>query len=122
MASFTVIFVLLLAGSTWFEILPPALPVLYLGLSLVTLAVYWRDKSAARERRWRTRESTLQLLALVGGWPGALLAQRLLRHKCSKPSFQAIFYATVALNCSALLLYATPAGSRLLQLLPDRLV
>ena len=55
--------------------------VLYGAMSLVTFLVYAMDKSAARRGAGRTSETTLHLLALVGGWPGALLAQQWLRHK-----------------------------------------
>ena len=68
--------------------------------SLVAFVAYALDKSAARHGRWRTPESTLHGLGLVGGWPGALLAQQLLRHKSSKPSFVAAFWATVCWLCS----------------------
>ena len=68
------------------------LPVWVLGAygatSLVTFVAYWRDKRAAVARRWRTPESTLLLLGLVGGWPGAVVAQETLRHKTVKRSFQ----------------------------------
>jgi uncharacterized membrane protein YsdA (DUF1294 family) len=70
----------------------------YLMSSLTCFAAYAIDKSAARHKSWRTPESSLLILGLVGGWPGALLAQQLLRHKSSKPSFQAKFKVTVALN------------------------
>jgi uncharacterized membrane protein YsdA (DUF1294 family) len=59
------------------------------------------DKSAARRDRWRTRESTLHLLGAIGGWPGALAAQQLLRHKSAKPSFQGVFWLTVVANVGA---------------------
>jgi uncharacterized membrane protein YsdA (DUF1294 family) len=39
---------------------------------------------------------------LLGGWPGALLAQDLFRHKTSKTVFQAMFWCTVLLNCGGL--------------------
>ncbi|HJV67205.1 MAG TPA: DUF1294 domain-containing protein [Geomonas sp.] len=74
----------------------------YLLASLVTFLTYALDKSAARNGRWRTRESTLHLLSLVGGWPGALLAQNMLHHKSNKRSFRAVFWMTVGLNCFAL--------------------
>ena len=74
----------------------------YLGLSTVTFLAYAFDKSAAEARRWRTKEDTLHLLALIGGWPGALLAQNWLRHKSKKTSFQAVFWVTVILNCAVL--------------------
>jgi uncharacterized membrane protein YsdA (DUF1294 family) len=34
---------------------------------------------------------------LLGGWPGAFLAQRRLRHKCSKGSYQFVFWGIVLL-------------------------
>lgn len=80
---------------------PYVLP-LYLGASVVTFLAYGFDKAAARERRWRTPEDTLHVLGLVGGWPGALLAQQLLRHKTSKPGFVATFWVTVVMNLAAL--------------------
>lgn len=74
----------------------------YAGMSLITYAAYAIDKSAARAGGRRTPEATLHLLALFGGWPGALAAQRLIRHKSSKASFQAVFRLTVVLNVGAL--------------------
>jgi uncharacterized membrane protein YsdA (DUF1294 family) len=88
--------VTVLAGRLPFPVL-----LLYLGASGITFLVYAVDKAAARRDRWRTRESTLHLLSLVGGWPGALAAQRLLRHKSAKESFQAAFWATVVVNVVA---------------------
>lgn len=74
----------------------------YIGLSLLTFLVYALDKSAAESRRWRTSEDKLHILAVLGGWPGALLAQNWLRHKSKKESFQAAFWVTVIINCCAL--------------------
>jgi uncharacterized membrane protein YsdA (DUF1294 family) len=74
----------------------------YLAASSITFIAYAWDKSAAKNGRWRTQESTLHLLSLVGGWPGALVAQKTLRHKSRKQSFQFTFWVTVAINCSAL--------------------
>ncbi|WP_306392105.1 DUF1294 domain-containing protein [Telluria beijingensis] len=73
----------------------------YLTTSLTCFVAYAIDKSAARSGTWRTPESSLLVLGLVGGWPGALLAQQWLRHKSSKPSFQRKFQLTVALNLGA---------------------
>ena len=74
---------------------------LYAGASVVCFIFYAIDKSAARAGRWRTPESTLLLLGLCCGWPGAILAQQWLRHKSSKTSFQLAFWATVAINLVA---------------------
>ena len=53
-------------------------------------------------------ENALHLLALAGGWPGALLAQQFLRHKSTKQEFRQVFWVTVLLNIIALVLLATP--------------
>lgn len=74
----------------------------YLVASLACFTTYAMDKSAARAGRWRTSEQTLHLLALLGGWPGALIAQSLLRHKSKKIGFLLVFSATVVINCCAL--------------------
>ncbi|MCX7086466.1 MAG: cold shock and DUF1294 domain-containing protein [Methylococcales bacterium] len=72
--------------------------------SIVTFITYAVDKSAAKNNQWRIPESTLHLFALIGGWPGALIAQRLLHHKSKKPSFKFMLWITITVNCSALLL------------------
>ena len=81
----------------------PLLVVLvYVVMSGIALGFYGFDKSAAKNNRWRTPESTLHFVSLLGGWPGALVAQEAWRHKVSKPAFQAVFRATVAFNVVAL--------------------
>jgi uncharacterized membrane protein YsdA (DUF1294 family)/cold shock CspA family protein len=74
----------------------------YLALSVITFFAYALDKSAAKNNMWRTQESTLHLFGLAGGWPGALLAQRVFRHKSTKAAFRAPFRATIFINCCAL--------------------
>lgn len=87
---------------------PRVVAVAYLASSLVCFVAYAADKYAARAGGWRTRESTLLLLGLVGGWPGALLAQQFMRHKSVKASFRAAFWLTVAVNVSAFVLLSSP--------------
>jgi uncharacterized membrane protein YsdA (DUF1294 family) len=82
--------------------------------SLVAAVVYAVDKSAARGDRRRVPESTLLLIGLVGGWPGAIVAQEVLRHKTSKASFRAKFWLTVGLNVAAFVLFVTPLARRAL--------
>lgn len=74
----------------------------YFLLSCVAFAMYGADKTAALERSWRTPESTLHSVALLGGWPGALVARRFYRHKTTKQPFRTIFWVTVVANCTAL--------------------
>ena len=77
-------------------------------LSAVCFLAYAADKFAARSGGWRTRESTLLLLGLLGGWPGALLAQQWLRHKSVKPSFRNAFWLTVVVHTVAFVLLSWP--------------
>ena len=94
--------------------LPLIIVGLYVGASLITFIAYAIDKSAAQSGRWRTQESTLHLLALIGGWPGALIAQNRLRHKSRKTAFQVVFWATALLNCGGLAwLLKAPGGQAL---------
>ncbi len=79
-------------------LLPWQLPLLMGLLSIWTFIAYAIDKAAAQADRRRTPESTLHLLALLGGWPGALCAQSLLRHKSVKAAFRNVFWWTVAIN------------------------
>lgn len=67
-------------------------------VSIGTFAIYAWDKRRARHGGQREPESHLHLLALLGGWPGAFLAQRLVRHKTAKSSFQFVFWLIVLLH------------------------
>lgn len=109
------LFCVALIAATLTGKLPMPVLGLYAAASLVAFIAYWLDKNAARAGRWRTQESTLHLLSLIGGWPGALLAQRQLRHKSVKQPFQIVYWATVLLNCGALGLLLTPSGARALR-------
>jgi uncharacterized membrane protein YsdA (DUF1294 family)/cold shock CspA family protein len=111
---FVFIFLCGVAGAVWAGRLPVAFLWFYLTASLITFCAYAIDKSAAQNRQWRTQENTLHLLALLGGWPGALAGQRLFRHKTAKRSFLVIFWATVLINSGVLLWALSPAGANAL--------
>lgn len=87
---------------------------LYLLLSAVTFIAYAADKAAASNGSRRTPESTLHTFAVAGGWPGALLAQQLLRHKSTKQEFRQVFWTTVLLNVVGLVVLASPIVQSLL--------
>lgn len=72
--------------------------VAYVLASVAAFFAYAFDKAAARRGAWRTPESTLHAFGLACGWPGALIAQQLLRHKTAKPAFVATFWGTVIAN------------------------
>lgn len=80
----------------------------YLAASVACFVAYAADKSAAKAGRWRTPESTLLALGLAGGWPGAIVAQQVLRHKSSKASFRAAFWVTVVANVAGFVLLSSP--------------
>ena len=69
------------------------------------------DKLAARKAWRRVPETTLLVLGLAGGWPGAILGQQCFRHKTQKQPFRTWFFISVALNVAALAgLYAVYSG------------
>lgn len=109
-ASYFVIplFALVFLGIAFVWGMPRWVPLLYLVASVVCFAAYRHDKSAAESGARRTPESTLILLGLVGGWPGAILAQQILRHKSAKTSFRAAFWASVVVNIAGLVWLTTP--------------
>jgi uncharacterized membrane protein YsdA (DUF1294 family)/cold shock CspA family protein len=94
--------------------IPPWVAFVYVGASLACAIAYAADKSAAQQGRWRIPEANLLLLGLAGGWPGAIVAQQVLRHKSSKASFQLAFWATAVLNVVAFIALASPRGRALL--------
>jgi uncharacterized membrane protein YsdA (DUF1294 family)/cold shock CspA family protein len=112
---FAVCFLAFLVAAVVAARLPVAILAIYFIASLIAFLAYAFDKSASVRNEWRTQESTLHLFALLGGWPGALSAQRLLRHKSAKVSFQATFWVTVVHNCGVLGWSISPSGARTLQ-------
>ena len=59
-----------------------------LTINACTFAAFWRDKRAAERGRRRTPESTLLMLAILGGTSGAIAGQQVLRHKTRKEPFR----------------------------------
>jgi len=99
---FVILFMAALAGLAARGMLPTVVPVFYAAASIAAAIAYRLDKSAAERNVWRTSEKMLHVMALIGGWPGALVAQQVFRHKSRKRSFRFAFWTTVALNCGAL--------------------
>ena len=102
------VFLIIVGLSVLLGAISPLILGLYIIASLFTFIMYAHDKTAARENSWRVREKTLQLLSLMGGWPGALIAQQKLHHKSRKLSFQIVFWLTIILNCCAFIYLFTP--------------
>ncbi len=114
MIVFALLFYLLLAIAVALNLLPLWLLVSYGVLGLFTFAVYGLDKRAAKKELQRTAEVKLWLLALIGGFAGAMLAMGLFRHKTSKRSFLWPFFvatATHLLLAAGLIWYLHGQGS-----------
>lgn len=104
-------------GASFYWPVSPLWAVAYVVASIVTFFAYAFDKSAAVRGNWRTQEGTLLGLGLLCGWPGALLAQKGLRHKSSKQPFRNAFWITVLLNLLAFIALNSPQiSSQLKQL------
>ncbi|NJM87815.1 MAG: DUF1294 domain-containing protein [Hydrococcus sp. RU_2_2] len=72
--------------------------ILYTLMSLLTFVLYADDKSRAKQKRWRIPENTLHFCELTGGWLGAFVAQKILRHKNRKVSYQLVFWIIVGIH------------------------
>ncbi|MCU0974729.1 MAG: cold shock and DUF1294 domain-containing protein [Steroidobacteraceae bacterium] len=92
------VFVAIIVGAAALGRLSWFVPAWIAGCSAFLFLLYVWDKTAAEGRRWRTQEKTLNLLALLGGWPGGWIAQQAARHKTRKASFQAEFWLAVIVN------------------------
>lgn len=73
----------------------------YLACSALSAFLFAMDKRAAQKGRWRTSEKTLLTVALIGGWPGAVMARKFLRHKNRKAGFNVKLYTAVVCNIVA---------------------
>jgi len=99
----TVAFFGFVTALTVAEKIPSYVLLTYVVMSLLTIGFYAYDKSRAKSGEWRISEPTLHTLSLLGGWPGALMAQKWFRHKSKKQSFRITFWITVVVNCVTLL-------------------
>ena len=67
-------------------------------MSVVCFVAYGWDKRQSTNGGRRVSERTLHLMAFVGGWPGALVAQQQFRHKTQKVAFRIVFWMVVAFH------------------------
>ena len=82
----------------------------YGGISVACFLLYAEDKSKAQKGHWRVAESSMQIIALIGGWPGAIVAQQVFRHKTRKRGFQFVFWTAVVVNMAALAILTIVLG------------
>lgn len=73
----------------------------FISINLVTIWAYWVDKRAALKGAWRVPEINLHTLEFLGGWSGALFAQRIFHHKNKKRSYQSMFWFILFMQIAA---------------------
>lgn len=83
-------------AALWHGLPPHWIGAYLIGMSAISYLLFKTDKRRAETNDWRISENRLHLAELLGGWPGALLAQRRLRHKSSKFTYQVTFWLIVA--------------------------
>jgi uncharacterized membrane protein YsdA (DUF1294 family) len=99
-----------LAGAYFAGFTPLLLVWAYFLWSLTAYIFYAIDKKSSMRGRWRVPENRLHLLAFLGGWPGAIVAQQQLRHKTQKKSFIVIFSLMMLANITVLAALHSPWG------------
>lgn len=80
-------------------------------ISIINAMTYWfysQDKEAAQLDQRRVPENTLHILAFLGGWPAAWLAQQRLRHKTQKQPFRKVYFCTIFFNILLILWLISP--------------
>jgi uncharacterized membrane protein YsdA (DUF1294 family) len=73
------------------------------GVNVWTYGCFCFDKHCARAGLRRIPERNLLSLAAAGGWPGALLARHVFRHKTRKEPFSTQLQLIAALEAGALI-------------------
>lgn len=102
----------LVAAAAWavptFKIVDvPWTLILYGGESVLALLATWQDKRAAVKGTRRFSELGLHAIELLGGFPGALVAQKLFRHKTIKTSYRVVLWLVVALHVAGWIWYVS---------------
>ena len=97
-----VLFLIAVSVGALFDLVPALVPIGYVLASCVSYIMYSLDKAAAGKDMQRIAEKTLHSVDLLGGWPGALIAQQQFRHKTVKASFKSVFWLTVLVNVAAM--------------------
>ncbi len=56
-------------------------------INVIAFLAMYIDKKKAEKGKWRTKESTLLIIALIGGSIGAIIGMYTFHHKTQKPRF-----------------------------------
>lgn len=76
-------------------------------INLITFLAMYIDKRKAKWGKWRTKESTLFTLVLLGGGIGGIAGMYIFRHKTKKPRFVIGFPAILIIEiiCTIIFLF-----------------
>lgn len=107
-----------LVGAATMAPFTPLPLIAYPVFSTIAFLMYARDKLRAIQGNWRIPESSLHLVEAAGGWPGAYIAQQMMRHKTVKTSYQLIFWLIVLLHVGFWILWMVSPETVLEQLQP----
>lgn len=88
----------------------PTIALALLAVNALTIYLFWYDKKQAVAGLRRIPEKTLLTLAAIGGSVGALLAQRVFRHKTRKQPFATLLLLIALIHAGLLGAY----GSRII--------
>ncbi len=111
-------FLVFISAFGFSNLIPREFAIYYLIISMITATAYGIDKRAAINEEQRIPEILLHTMALLGGWPGALISQQLFRHKTIKVPFRIVFWGTVIINMVIFYkLLTTPEGTQLLKMI-----
>ena len=75
-------------------------------INVVTFALYGIDKWKAIHNKWRIREATLLITALIGGSLGAFIAMQMFRHKTKKWYFKYTVPAMLVVHVVGMIFYS----------------
>lgn len=89
-----------------FPLITQILIVYLLGINLLTFFFFGIDKLKSQWKKRRVSEKQLWFLCLIGGSIGGLLAMKYFRHKTKKTSFQTVLILIIAVQITAIILYA----------------
>ena len=79
-------------------------------ISLLAVIITMHDKRSAQRHKWRVRESTLLLMAALGGSVAMLLTMLLIRHKTKHAKFMMGIPVIIALQIAAAVLIIMKGG------------
>ena len=74
-------------------------------INLISLLAMYIDKRKAKKGSWRTKESTLFTLVLLGGGIGGIAGMYLFRHKTKKPGFVIGFPAILIIEIICIIIF-----------------